>query len=231
MATIAYWAGILKSKDSERQQAWADSFSAEDLLQACRDENHAWRNRFWTPLQTLWTFLLQVLHPGSCCRAAVAMALGEGAAADESVEVSPDASAYCQARKRLPAGVVRRCFRTVADRLREKVGSAYLWRGRHIWVVDGSSCSMPETPQLQEAFAQPSGQQPGCGFPVATIVAMFSWATGAVMDLTIGAYRDSELTLWRGLWGLLAPGEIVLADRFYCTYADIVGVARRGCTD
>jgi len=72
-------------------------------------------------------------------------------------------------------------------------------------------------------------QAPGCGFPVARIVAMFCWASGAVLEAAIGAYRKSELPLWRSLWHLMCPGDIVVADRFYCTFADIVGVIRRGC--
>ena len=39
--------------------------------------------------------------------------------------------------------------------------------------------------------------------------------------------RMSELHLWRQLWPSLSPGEIVLGDRFYCSYYDIVGVMRR----
>lgn len=229
MATIGHWAKILKRQPHQRQKIWAESLSADDVIGACQAENHQWRERFWTPLQTIQTFLLQVLHVGSSCRESVAIALAERAAMGASGEISQDPSAYCNARKRLPEGVIKRCFHGVGRRLREKIGSEHLWFGRRIWMVDGSSCSMPDTPQLQEVFGQPSGQRCGCGFPVATIVAMFCWATGAVLDVAIGAYRDSELPLWRRLWHLLKEGDVILADRFYCTYADIAGLMRRGC--
>ena len=84
---------------------------------------------------------------------------------------------------------------------------------------------MPDTPDLQKTFGQPPAQAPGCGFPVAKVVALFCWASGAVIEAAIGALRTSELVLWRTLWPCLSPGEIVLGDRFYCTVYDIVGVS------
>jgi hypothetical protein len=95
-------------------------------------------------------------------------------------------------------------------------------------MVDGSSCSMPDTPSLQKAFGQPSGQRKGCGFPVAKFVAMFCWATGAVLDVAIGPYRSSELRLWRRLWHLFQPGDVALGDRFYCNFNGFVQLQRRG---
>jgi len=88
---------------------------------------------------------------------------------------------------------------------------------------------MPDTPELQEAFGQPDGQKAGCGFPVARIVAMFCWATGAALDVVIGAYRSSELTLVHPLWDHLKHGDIVLADRFYCTYVNVAALLARRC--
>lgn len=88
---------------------------------------------------------------------------------------------------------------------------------------------MPDTPELQAEFGQPDGQKKGCGFPVARIVAMFCWATGAVLDVAIGAYRSSELTLVHHLWPHLKRGDIVLADRFYCTYVVLAELLTRDC--
>lgn len=49
------------------------------------------------------------------------------------------------------------------------------------------------------------------------------------MDVAIGAYRSNELSLWHQLWGQLQVGDVVLGDRFYCTYADLAQLAARGC--
>jgi hypothetical protein len=203
--------------------------SPEEILAAAAAEDYHWRERIWTPIQTLWTFLVQVLNPDGSCRAAVAQVLAEQAALGESSEISADPTAYCQARRRLPMGLFKTAFQKIGQNLRARVGTDYLWHGRQVWVVDGSSCSMPDTPELQEAFGQPDGQRKGCGFPVARIVGLFCWASGAIVDIAMAAYRSSELSLWRQLWGHLQSGDIVLADRFYCTYAEVSGLLRRGC--
>jgi hypothetical protein len=204
-------------------------WSADEIGGACRREGHVWRERLWGPLATIWTFIVQVLHADSSQAEAVAISLAERAAADRDCP-SGDPSAYCQARKRLPLGVIRRGVKAIAAKLGALVGGDGRWvEGRRVLIVDGTRCSMPDTPELQRAFGQPSGQEPGCGFPVATIVTVFSWATGAVLDAVVGPWRESELTLWERLWHLICPGDVVVADRFYCTFRDIVALRRKRC--
>jgi hypothetical protein len=88
---------------------------------------------------------------------------------------------------------------------------------------------MPDTPSLQRVFGQPDSQRAGCGFPVAMLTGLFCWSSGALLDVAIGPYRDSELRLWRRLWTWLRVGDVIVGDRFYCTYYDLAALARRGC--
>jgi hypothetical protein len=226
MARIAYYRELLKNDLWGRLTQMADFLSPEDIL--ATTEGYCWRDRIWNPVLTFWTFLVQVLHPGSACREAVAVVVAEQAVASKR-SISPDASAYCQARKRVPLSVFVSILHKVGQCLQRKAKDQHLWHGRRIRLVDGSSCSMPDTPELQSAFGQPDGQKSGCGFPVARIVAMFCWATGAALDVVIGPYRSSELTLVGQLWGRLRHGDIVLADRFYCTYVILAELLSRGC--
>ena len=184
MTRIAYYRELLKRDGSGHLAQLTDYLSAQDILTAA--EGYPWRDRIWNPVTTFWTFLVQVLHPGSSCREAVAQVLAEQAGRSQR-RVSPDASAYCQARRRVPLSVFVAAMHKVSRGLQEKARQEFFWHGRQIRMVDGSSCSMPDTPDLQEAFGQPDGQKPGCGFPVARLVALFCWATGAVLDAAIGA--------------------------------------------
>ena len=231
MGSIASFKCLLKRQVETGCVALGDYWTAEEIASVCQEQGHVWRDRFWTPLRTISTFLLQVLHVGSSCREAVALTLGREAAADSSTDRLPsdDPSAYCQARQRLPLEVLCAGVRRIGQRLRDEVASTLRWCGRRVWLVDGTSGSMSDTPELQEVFSQPKGQAEGCGFPVAKVVALFCWASGAVLEAVIGPWWTSELALWRTLWPHLSPGEIVLGDRFYCTFYDIVGVMRRGC--
>ena len=228
MGRMTHFKAVLKDEFFARLDGLGQYLRAEDILAAAR-EHYQWRERLWPPLQTVWTFLIQVLHPGWPCRAAVAEMLAEHAAMGHPLDASPDPSAYCQGRQRLPWSVFKRALRTAGETLEAQVDATYRWLGRRVWIVDGSSCSMPDTPELQRAFGQPDRQKPGCGFPVAKIVAMFAWASGAVLDVAIGPYRSSELSLWRQLWDQLKAGDVVLGDRFYGAYADMAQLVARGC--
>jgi len=229
MVRIAHFRRILKEDLFKRIKFFYDFLSAKDILNAAVAENYHWRERIWTPIQTLWAFLVQVLEPDCSCREAVAHILAEQVACGQQVTTSPDPSAYCQGRQRLPLRLLKSVLQQVGQRLQAKAGSAYLWCGRRVWIVDGSACSMPDTPCLQQAFGQPDGQKQGCGFPVARIVAMFCWATGAILDVAIGAYRSSELNLWHQLWGQLHTGDVVLGDRFFCAYSYLAELLQKGC--
>jgi hypothetical protein len=226
MARITEYRERLKEDWSGHLAQLTDYLSARDILAA--SQGYRWRDRIWNPVWTFWTFLVQVLHAGSSCREAVALVLAEQAGVSPR-RISPDASAYCQARQRLPLSVFVAALGKAGRCLQNKAGPEFLWHGRQVQVVDGSSCSMADTPSLQAAFGQPDGQKAGCGFPVVRLVAMFCWATGAVLDVAMGAYRSSELTLVGPLWAHLQRTDIVLADRFYCTYVVLSELLARGC--
>jgi len=214
MASIAHSRDVLKRQWFCRSEFLMQYLRADKVIAAAQAASYSWRQRIWPPMLTLWAFLVQVLHPGWSCRAAVAHVLAEHAAAGKTLDASADPSAYCQARKRVPLSVYSQALRTVGETLQSQVGDTHLWCGRRVWVVDGSSCSMPDTPELQETFGQPDRQKEGCGFPVAKLVAMFCWASGAVLDVTVGPYRSNELSLWRRLWDQFKAGDVALGDRW-----------------
>jgi len=206
----------------------AKALAPASIVRNCRAVGHHWRDSFWSPANTLLTFLLQVLDGAKTLRAAVALLLVQLAGRGQADLPSPDPSAYCQARRRLPLPVLTRLLRQLVRQMRPLVTDRTGWLGRRVWVLDGSSVSMPDTPELQKAFPQPAGQAPGCGFPVAQFVALFCWATGAIVDLAIDTLRPHELTLFRRLWHYFATGDVVLADRAYCSYVDMARLRARG---
>jgi hypothetical protein len=106
MASITQCRNLLKKELFQRSEFVGQYLSEEDLAAAVA-EGYQWRNRIWTPTLTVWTFLLQVLHSGCACRAAVAEALVQRAAAGTPLDASPDPTAYCQGRKRLPLSLFR----------------------------------------------------------------------------------------------------------------------------
>jgi hypothetical protein len=201
--------------------------SEEEVNDQCGLLGYTWRERIFSPLVTLWTFLGQVLNADSSCRDAVARVLSY-LWVTKGLEASEDPSAYSDARHRLPEGLLSELTRTVAGKLEEKVEPDGLWHGHRVKLLDGSSVSMPDTPDNQAAYPQHTTQAPGCGFPTARVVGVFSLLTGALVDFVIDALSVAETTLFRRIAQAIQGGEVVLADRYFCSYADIAKLRLRG---
>jgi hypothetical protein len=184
------------------------------------------RERVFSPVVTFWMFLSQVLSDGASCQEMVSKALA-ALWLTEGKRASPDNSAYCQARKRLPESFLQRVAETAASQLECQVSTKQLWMGRRVKIVDGSSVSMPDSAANQKVYPQPKGQKRGCGFPVMRLVVVFSLATGAILRLARGSLSQSERTLVQSLQAILQAGEVLLADRGFCGFAEIYVLMRR----
>jgi putative transposase len=204
---------------------FADVLPEEKIEQAFDDENRTFAqddDAVYTPALTMWAFLSQVLFKQEhrSCLAAVArvvvlcVSLGRKPPSDNS-------GAYCRARYKLPVGVVRRLALSLAQGCEQRVPEGWLWRRRHVTLADGSCSSMPDTPENQAAFPQPTSQKPGLGFPLARLVTLLSLATGMLMGMELGPYagkETGETALLRQLLDCLQPGAVVLGDRYFCSY-------------
>jgi hypothetical protein len=184
---------------------------------ACRQEGHTWRKRLLDPVTTIYLFLLQILHGNTACTHVVQF--GCWTFSD---------SAYCQARRRLPLRVFHRLLEWIARAGRRATAKAHRWFGHRVWVLDGSSFSMPDTPELQAAFGQPGNQQPGCGFPVANWLALFDVATGMLLRSATAPLRSHEMSRCAAISDDLEPGDIVMGDRGLSSYAHLAILVGRG---
>jgi len=90
---------------------------------------------------------------------------------------------------------------------------------------------MPDTPENQKIYPQPESQKEGVGFPITRIVAIISLSCGAVLDMAIRPYKGKETgehALLRQIVGSISTGDIILGDRYYCSYFLIVMLPRLG---
>ena len=175
----------------------------------------------------IWAFIGQVLDPDQSCNKALGRIQAHRANLGLPL-LSTDTGGYCKARKRLPEKLFSRLFRRLGAALSGKARQEDLWCGRRVKVVDGSSSSMPDTLDNQKEYPQPSSQAAGCGFPVVAFVAVFCLATGAALDLALGKWFLHDLALFYFLRDTFVWGDIMLADRGFCSYAEIALMQIRG---
>ena len=190
---------------------------AEEEADFAQDED-----AIYTPAVTVWAWLSQSLFKDEqrSCLAAVARvvvlltALGRKPCA-------MNCGAYCRACAKVPEVVLRRLTCEVAQGCEKVVPRDWLWHGRHVTLVDGTTASMPDTPANQEEYPQAASQKPGLGFPLVRLVLLLSLATGMVQGMALGPYagkETGETALFRQLLGNIDPQTILLADRYYCSY-------------
>ncbi|MDP2865282.1 MAG: IS4 family transposase [Elusimicrobiota bacterium] len=185
------------------------------------------RLRLFFPSRMFWLFLFQVLSPDGSCRETLCKFLA-WLAAEKGKLASVSTASYCKARAKLPLKGIKKLSGRIAQKVAGSETEADLWCGRKVKVIDGACVSMPDTVQNQKAWPQPKGSKAGCGFPVMRLAAIFSLASGALLELAGGTLHNHERTLLRKLWSSLKPGDVALADRGFCGYADFFLLAKRG---
>jgi hypothetical protein len=220
----------IDSLDKDQSLPFTEILDAQMVEDALAAEGVTYNQSIYTPFVTLCTFLSQVLDPDHSCRAAVARVIVWMAIHDRQ-PCSEQTGTYCDARLRLPLGVVRHLVRHTGRDVEAGAAADWLWKGRRVLLVDGTAASMPDTARNQAVFPQPTSQAKGVGFPLVRMVAIIALATGVVLDLATGPYagkETGETALLRELWERLEPGEILLGDRVFASFFGILGLTERG---
>jgi hypothetical protein len=209
---------------------FADTLSADMVQEVLRAEQVGGHDCIYTPLLTVRMFLSQAMDPDPSLRQAVGRLLAERAAQGRG-RISAETGAYCQARQRLAEEVLARLSCQVGAKLLMQAPAPWRWQGRDVKIVDGTTVSMPDTAANQAVYPQPAQEQPGLGFPLARLVAVFSLAVGTVLEAAVGPWKGKqtgENALFRTLHHCLRPGDVVLGDRYFCSYFDIALLQQQG---
>jgi hypothetical protein len=190
--------------------------------------NH--RERLFPPTETLSMFLAQALNADRSCQKAVNDAAVKRLVGGLTV-CSTHTGAYCRARQRLPLEMVSTLVRHAGRLTADQASPAWLWQGRPVRLVDGTTIPMPDTAANQAAYPQSRSQKPGLGFPLSRRVGIICLSSGAVLDMAVGRYRGKggdEQSLLRTMLDTLQVGDVLLGDAYYATYFLLCALRERG---
>lgn len=184
----------------------------------------------YNPVTVLWLFLGQVIPANPTLAATVegflAWRLGQGMPA-----CSTDTGGYAKARARLPEALLAMLTRHTGREGEHAAPNEWRWRGRVVKLFDGSTVSMPDTYENQQAFPQSRSQAAGVGFPLARIGVLFSLSVGTALDLGIRRWAgkfQSELAMLRDMVGMFQAGDVLLTDRDLCSCMEIALLLQNG---
>lgn len=178
------------------------------------------RERLFPPTEILSMFLAQAMQVDRSCQRIV----NESALARLAQGLKPCSThtgAYCRARQRLPLNLVSSLVQTTGNLLNKQMPKNWQWQGRSVCIIDGTTVTLPDTPENQQAYPQQSSQKPGLGFPICRIVGATCLASGAIVNAAMGPYKGkggSEHALLRSILPSFNAGDILLGDALYGSY-------------
>lgn len=200
------------------RQDLAAKLGTDVIHSACHAAGHTWcASALLTPAAIIHWFLIQILH-GNTALTHVSLLAGR----------SFTAAAFCLARARLPLAVFQALLRHMVRSLIPDTEAIGRWHGHRTFLVDGSSFSMPDTPELRAHFGQPGNQAKGCGFPVAHLLALFHAGTGLLLEVLAAPMRTHDISGVKALIELMTRGDVLVADRGFCSFAHLALLAKRG---
>lgn len=217
-SNINHTKSILESLKSTNDLPFSEILSPETICEYL--QNIEFRNRIYTPEITLWALLSQVLNADQSLQAAVLRVISFFA--DKKLDTpSVNTSAYSQARARLSEELLSNLVRDSAQRLENIIPSRWFWQGKSIKLIDGTHITMADTDENQKVYPQNPAQKSGVGFPIMRIVAVISYATGAILDIAMGPYSGKstgEHALLRQIMHTFKVGDVVVGDRYYASF-------------
>lgn len=221
---------IKKHAENSDSSSFFNLLTGSELLSTVESLLPEHRERLFPPTETLSMFLAQALSQDRSCQKAV-----NNAAINRLVGgLSPCSTAtggYCKARQRLPLTMLSTLVRHTGQLIDNQSPSEWRWQGKLVRLVDGTTVSMPDTPENQAAYPQSGSQKTGLGFPICRIVAITCLSSGALLNAAIGKCKGkgtSEQDLLRGMLDTFNAGELVLGDAFFGTYFLLASLLEKG---
>lgn len=220
----------VQAAQRHKELYFAGLLSDQDISSAYGDASCRTRRWLYSPLITLTVFLSQCLSDDHSCRKAVSQLLA-WRTKNNLPPCSTDTGAYCTARDELPEEVCRALAQNIGRATDQEAPQGWLWKGRRAYVVDGSTVTMPDTAANQAEYPQESQQSKGLGFPIARIIVVFSLAVGTAVAMSIGKYGGKltgENSMFRRLATFFKPGDVVIMDRAYSGWFDMMLCKQKG---
>jgi hypothetical protein len=202
---------------------FADVLTEQEIEQIAQEEGVSFATHsscIYTVPVLVWAWTVQCLSASKSCVATVArvmvlrIALG-------LPPCSAATGGYCTARNKLSERFLRRLALTVGTRVERQTPAWWRCHGRRVLLVDGAEVSMPDTPENQAAYPQNGAVEPGLGFPKMRIAVLLAFASACVVGAAFGPCKGKttgETALLRSMFELLLAKDILVADRYYCSF-------------
>ena len=210
---------------------FAEVLTEASILDVLDEHGVEYRDRVFSPVTTIWGFLSQVLSDDHSCRDAVSRVIAHRAASGLE-PCSPNTASYCNARSRLPTGVLRTLAKRTAQQLQdglprgvevERAGRVHRRRLARLHARHASRTRRPTRSRRRSSRASAS-RWPGspccCRWPPAPATTWPSRRTRA--------RAPARPRCLRQMYDSLEPGDVVVADALFDNYFLACELRQRG---
>jgi len=224
---------LLRSYAQDVGLPFASVLTEEQIQQAADEEGvtfGAGADCVYTPTVTLWALVGQFLATERNCVFAVGRVIVLLLALRRE-PCSAETGAYCKARAKLPESFLRRLTYQVGNGVEDEAPDEWRWHKRRVLLVDGMEVNLDDTSANQAVYPQQASRRPGLGFPIVRAVVLLTFATAVLTGAAFGPHkgkRTGETALFRQLLDQLRAGDIMVADRYYCSYFMIALLQQNG---
>lgn len=185
------------------------------------------RRRLFPQVIVFWAWVSQLIEFNASCNKALTLIQSWYSSAGLPLPEF-DNSSYCRARVALSDEFLDEIETMIEVYAEARVEPWQSWYGHRLKAIDGTSVRLMDTVENQTEYPQPSGQKPGCGFPVMGVVGVLDLGRGSIDSYVTCHPSEHDAS---GAWRLrheFSPGDVVIADRAFCSYELIASLLGNG---
>lgn len=178
-----------------------------------------YRERIFTPTITLSIFLKQAFSPISSCTNAVNNFIVE-TKEKFSKKVSNSTGSYCRSRQKLPIEMIQALTKYTGMQVKSNLEKEYDIKG-NIYLIDGTTFSLPDTEKNQAKYPQQKAQAEGLGFPICRALGVFCLESGVAINAELAPFKGkdaSEHHMLRKLLDTFQSGDLIVGDALYSSF-------------
>lgn len=139
----------------------------------------------------------------------------------------PQRSTLCQARNSLGVAVFYLLYNKVVRLLAEVSTPGAFYRDMRLMALDGFVVDLPDRPELVRVFRRPQSGRSAGAFPQARVLALCETGTHVIWKHLIKPIRCGEVTMTPTLLRYLDKNMLLLWDRNFLSYDNVVRVQER----
>lgn len=189
----------------------------------------AYRERIFTPTVTLAMFIKQALNFDRSCVSVVNDFIIDNIN-ELPRNISKSTGSFCRSRQKLPLKLIKELVHYTGSAITEKIHNRSDIEG-NIYLIDGTTFTLPDTIKNQEKYPQQFAQKAGLGFPICRSLGIFCLESGAIINAEIAPYKGkgaSEHSMLRAILNTFKKGDLIIGDALYSSYWLLAYLQRNG---